>query len=38
MTLELLKAMVVILEMCLKQSSCKECPMQSYCQEMPCDW
>lgn len=34
MTLEVLKALAVILEFCLNQDSCKNCPMA----QMPCEW
>ena len=34
MTLEVLKALVVILEFCLNQDSCKNCPM-SYVSVLP---
>lgn len=36
MTLEVLKALAVILEFCLNQDSCKSCPMAQFCQKMPC--
>lgn len=38
MTLEVLKALAVILEFCLNQDSCKNCPMAQFCQKMPCEW
>lgn len=38
MTLEVLKALAVILEFCLNQDSCKNCPMSQFCQKMPCEW
>lgn len=37
MTLEVLKALAVILEFCLNQDSCKNCPMAQFCQKMPCE-
>lgn len=37
MTLEVLKALAVILEFCLNQDSCKNCPMSQFCQKMPSD-
>lgn len=33
MTLEVLKALAVILEFCLNQDSCKNCPMAQFCQK-----
>lgn len=33
MTLEVLKALAVILEFCLNQDSCKNCPMSQFCQK-----
>lgn len=38
MTLEVLKALAIILEFCLNQDSCKNCPMAQFCQKMPCEW
>ena len=38
MTVELLKALVTILESCLEQDSCKECPMRHFCGKMPAEW
>lgn len=38
MTLEVLKALAVILEFCMNQDSCKSCPMAQFCQKMPCEW
>lgn len=38
MTLEVLKALAVILEFCLNQDSYKSCPMAQFCQKMPCEW
>lgn len=34
MTLEVLKALAVILEFCMNQDSCKNCPMAQFCQKM----
>lgn len=31
MTLEVLKALAVILEFCMNQDSCKNCPMAQFC-------
>lgn len=31
MTLEVLKALAVILEFCMNQDSCKSCPMAQFC-------
>ena len=38
MTLEVLKALAVILEFCMNQDSCKNCSMAQFCQKMPCEW
>lgn len=38
MTVEVLKALAVILACCQEQDSCKECPMKDFCQKMPCEW
>ena len=38
MTLEVLKALAVILEFCMSQDSCKKCPMAQFCGKMPCEW
>lgn len=38
MTLEVLKALAVILEFCMNPDSCKNCTMAQFCQKMPCEW
>ncbi len=38
MTLEVLKALAIILEFCLNQDSCKDCPMSQFCGKMPSEW
>lgn len=38
MTLEVLKALAVILEFCMNQDSCKNCPMSQFCGKMPSEW
>lgn len=38
MTLEVLKALAVILEFCMNQDSCKTCPMAQFRGKMPCEW
>jgi hypothetical protein len=38
MTVEVLKALLTILETCNEQNSCKGCPMAQYCGKMPCEW
>lgn len=38
MTLEVLKALLVILEFCVKQNSCAACPLANFCGKMPCEW
>lgn len=38
MTLEVLKALQVILEFCAKQDSCERCLMAQFCGKMPCEW
>lgn len=38
MTLEVLKALAVILEFCMNQDSCKNCPTTQFYQKMPCEW
>lgn len=35
MTLEVLKALAVILEFCMNQDSYKNCPMSQFCGKMP---
>lgn len=36
MTLEVLKALAVILEFCMNQDSCKNCPMAQFCYVRRC--
>lgn len=38
MTLDVLKALAIILEFCLEQDSCKNCSMRVFCGKMPCEW
>lgn len=38
MTVDVLKALVVLLESCQEQDSCKLCPMAQFCGKMPCEW
>ena len=38
MTLDVLKALAIILEFYLEQGSCKDCPMRDFCGKMPCEW
>lgn len=38
MTVEVLKALTLLLEMCQAQDSCKSCPLAHFCQKMPCEW
>ena len=38
MTLDVLKALAIILEFCLEQDSCKDCLMRDFCGKMPCEW
>lgn len=38
MTVEVLKALAIILEFCLKQDSCKDCAMSKFCGKMPAEW
>lgn len=38
MTYELLKALAVIIEYCLKQDNCKVYVMRDFCSKMPCEW
>lgn len=38
MTLEVLKALVVIADFCYKQNNCKTCPLKDLCAKMPCEW
>lgn len=38
MTLEVLKALAVILEYCMKQDTCGKCILSGVCQKMPCEW
>ena len=38
MTVQLLQALVLILETCLEQDACSKCPMREFCDKMPCEW
>lgn len=38
MTAEVLKALLVIMQYCYAQDSCRNCPMRELCAKMPCEW
>lgn len=38
MTPEVLKALLVIMNFCLEQNNCNNCPMKDKCAKMPCEW
>ena len=38
MTIELLEALLAILKACLEQDTCKNCPLNKFCEKMPCEW
>lgn len=38
MTVDVLKALAILLESCQEQESCKTCPMAQFCGKMPCEW
>ena len=38
MDLEMVKALLSIFNFCLAQGSCKECPLVTICEKMPCEW
>ena len=37
MTLELLRALLTIVDFCRKQPNCKECALRDVCGRMPCE-
>ena len=38
MTLELLRAVITLLNFCHSQKQCKERPLREICGKMPCEW
>lgn len=38
MGIEVLKALEIILQLCMEQDSCDSCPLAQFCQKMPCEW
>lgn len=38
MTLEVLKALLVVAEFCIHQNNCNECALRDFCAKMPCEW
>ncbi len=38
MTNEVRNALEVMVEECLKQDSCKSCPLATFCGKIPCEW
>lgn len=38
MTIEVLRALVLLADFCYEQADCRTCPMRDYCRKMPCEW
>ena len=38
MTLELLRAIITLIQFCYAQDDCRECPLREICGKMPCEW
>lgn len=38
MTVELLKAILLIVKFCESQNNCKTCPIKDMCGKMPSEW
>lgn len=38
MELELLRALILIANVCYEQQNCKTCPMKEICGKIPCEW
>ena len=38
MSIELVKALLLIAKVCAEQSNCNECPMREFCQKQPMSW
>lgn len=38
MTIELVRALLLIAKVCAQQTSCEECPMKEFCQKQPLSW
>lgn len=38
MTVEIMRALVMLADLCLEQNNCKDCPLRDVCGKMPCEW
>jgi hypothetical protein len=38
MTLEVLKALCIIVNFCNEQNNCRTCLLKDLCAKMPCEW
>lgn len=38
MTLEVIKALLIIARVCASAVSCKQCPLKEFCGKMPSEW
>lgn len=38
MSLELIKALLAILKVCIDTDDCRKCPLKEFCRKMPTEW
>lgn len=38
MSLELVKALLLIAKICAANKNCQECPLKEFCKKMPSEW
>lgn len=38
MSLELVKALLLLVKVCANSIDCKECPIKEFCGKLPSDW
>ena len=38
MSLELVKALLTILKICMENDDCHKCPLRAFCKKMPTEW
>lgn len=38
MSLELVKALLTILKVCIDNDDCRKCPLKEFCKKIPSEW
>lgn len=38
MTVEVMRALVLLADLCFEYTNCKTCSLSAFCGKMPCEW